>query len=725
MAAPEFRSAVEAADRPALLAGLAEAWPARSGWTVGGLLRRCPDAEFSVSVPFGGKVKMALRDYVSYIYSQHDEEPLYIFDSDFLEAAPCLADDYSVPQVFEQDHLSHLGDKRPDFRWLVAGPARSGAGWHVDPSLTSAWNTLLVGRKRWAAYPPGRVPPGVRLSFDESGAMDAEEPSALRWFLEVYPGLPAEDRPLEWVQRPGETVFLPGGWWHTVLNLEMTVAVTQNFVSDFNLNRVIKYMATGDSANFLGDGAEPPHGLCFNSAGEDGPGKAGRGPGKRRRGFLNQRRLGPWLRRLVDSGPPPETRREVEQAIREHCDWDVWRAALSEVCRRLGRRPPLPDEAIPLWGGENAVFVIGGGSQHAERAGAEPAEAVVVKFFCRETLSASRSALATEAEAHETVGSAAGPGAAAGWRELSEAVPSLLGSGGSTGEVSGPWGPEGGEGRAVTLPFLATARKPGSPLSLSRQRLTADSWRSVAEFLGRNLAALHTIPVEGRRKFWLDVEDNALYSCDHPAGDPWEPWRPFLTFFELRREAIWDVLTESGMVPEELVPGLDGYLPQDFRRLVSGPRLLPAGQPQLLHGDPSGFNVLVSEPPPEGPPGAAAPTALVDFGDAGHGDPLYDIVTLHAALFRCDAGLLGAFAGAYLSAYRAIAAASGLAAPAAPWWLAGGARERGVGHAATCYLLLHKQELASAALRATGAAGGLEELEQRLWGPLGCDQPGV
>ena len=60
-----------------------------------------------------------------------------------------MLEEYSVPPLFKEDLLSVL-DKpvRPPFRWLVAGPSRSGASWHVDPALTSAWNTLLSGCKR-------------------------------------------------------------------------------------------------------------------------------------------------------------------------------------------------------------------------------------------------------------------------------------------------------------------------------------------------------------------------------------------------------------------------------------------------------------------------------------------------------------------------------------------------------------------------------------------------
>ncbi|GBG28299.1 Bifunctional arginine demethylase and lysyl-hydroxylase JMJD6 [Hondaea fermentalgiana] len=237
--------------KPVVIEGAIESWPARRLWSLRQFASRFGD-DIKWSVSHGledvDQLEVTMAQYVAYLDGQADEMPLYVFDAGFGEKAPGLLEEYSLDSfrgLFTDDLLSALDEKeRPKYRWLVAGPVRTGAPWHKDPSYTSAWNALLQGRKRWALYPPGRTPPGVATEDDGEdceGAGDGacygevSTPTSLRWFLDVYPQLSEEERPLEVIQEAGDTIFVPAGWWHLVLNLEDTVSVTQNFVSGANL----------------------------------------------------------------------------------------------------------------------------------------------------------------------------------------------------------------------------------------------------------------------------------------------------------------------------------------------------------------------------------------------------------------------------------------------------------------------------------------------------------
>ena len=186
----------------------------------------------------GYAVYVKLKYYVRYLLLNDDDSPLYVFDSSFAdrEGTRALRRDYALPAYFTDDLFKLVGERRrPPYRWWVLGPERSGSYIHIDPLGTSAWNALLTGHKCWALFPPAT--PKEVVAPKHAGGREA-----ISWWRHVYPTLvhaadPAH-RPMTVIQRPGETVFVPGGWWHVVLNLDVAMAVTQNFSTSARFDAV-------------------------------------------------------------------------------------------------------------------------------------------------------------------------------------------------------------------------------------------------------------------------------------------------------------------------------------------------------------------------------------------------------------------------------------------------------------------------------------------------------
>jgi hypothetical protein len=170
----DFVKEFELPNRPLLISGAISDWPASKKWNPEYLSRTCGQRTFratSATAPVAANFTM--QQYFDYAAQTKEEAALYLFDRDFT-AVPALADDFEVPKYFNPQIAKHgtdlyglLGEKqRPDYRWLIAGPARSGSIFHIDPNQTNAWNVCVRGRKKWIFYPPNQSPPGVVSSAD-------------------------------------------------------------------------------------------------------------------------------------------------------------------------------------------------------------------------------------------------------------------------------------------------------------------------------------------------------------------------------------------------------------------------------------------------------------------------------------------------------------------------------------------------------------------------------
>lgn len=242
MSLEDFWEKYEKPGRPCLISGIPEfqQWPACEKWTFDGFFKKFRHSHFKVGKDDDGStIRLRADFFEEYMKTQKDDSPVYLFDNHFKHEKEELLSDYRIPHYFPDDFMALADEDRPPYRWIGIGPKRSGTVMHQDPLCTSAWNTLIRGRKLWLLLPPS-TPKRVAKSKDVMLPDDDDE--ACNHFLDLLPRKRARQdpdfHPLLCVQYPGETIFVPGNWWHCVLNLDDTIAVTQNYVGRHNFASV-------------------------------------------------------------------------------------------------------------------------------------------------------------------------------------------------------------------------------------------------------------------------------------------------------------------------------------------------------------------------------------------------------------------------------------------------------------------------------------------------------
>lgn len=238
--------------KPIIFEGLTNGWTANENWCLEKIVKQHGNSLFScgIDVLTNEPKIVKLKDYLRLDREDRGcSEPLYIFDSTFDFDCPELLHDYNVAECFTNDLISNLPeDLRPNYRWLLIGSPGSGSKLHVDPLSTCAWNALVFGRKKWIIFLSSHKtyqPNDEKKRFVEYALKSHSTMTLKQWFEKWAPftNLPCEQEPVSsdnseedgvqiyaFYQYPGDTVFVPRGWMHAVLNEEMSIGVTHNLV---------------------------------------------------------------------------------------------------------------------------------------------------------------------------------------------------------------------------------------------------------------------------------------------------------------------------------------------------------------------------------------------------------------------------------------------------------------------------------------------------------------
>ena len=105
--------------------------------------------------------------------------------------------------------------------------------------------------KKWIILEPNLQPPNTFKGEDEYDIIVPD--SSLEYFVDsyqYYKELSPREGVYECIQKPGELLFIPYCYWHSVLNLEFSIAITQNYVDQVNLPSVLRFLKNREPSLF-------------------------------------------------------------------------------------------------------------------------------------------------------------------------------------------------------------------------------------------------------------------------------------------------------------------------------------------------------------------------------------------------------------------------------------------------------------------------------------------
>ena len=159
-----------------------------------------------------------------------------------------------IPSIFDRfdlfnsliEYLKYSDDPLLGNKWVIFGNTGSGAQFHFDYYLTSFWNLVIEGSKYWILINPDIVE--NYLFNDELDRNKVITMPIWQFFVQIYPYL-NDQYIFQCKQEVGDIMYAPSKFYHSTINLNATLSISRNMITEYNYQKVFEFITSLQSMN--------------------------------------------------------------------------------------------------------------------------------------------------------------------------------------------------------------------------------------------------------------------------------------------------------------------------------------------------------------------------------------------------------------------------------------------------------------------------------------------
>jgi len=240
----EFIQRYERPGIPVIIEDAISAWPALEKWTPDFWVERYGDRRVEIDgTPY------TLREVIELATCPAEDGPPPYYHGirigkeypelgDDLQPYPsCSSPNWFLSPMFSPLKRSYIGCG--EYELFIGGLGRSFPYLHYDFPNSHTFIHQVQGRKLFMMFAPSDAPylyPKSGRRFQVSRIPDVENVS-----LDEYPRFRQATR-IDTELGPGDTLFMPPGWWHTARMLSFSVSVGIDVANETNWHEVSKFL---------------------------------------------------------------------------------------------------------------------------------------------------------------------------------------------------------------------------------------------------------------------------------------------------------------------------------------------------------------------------------------------------------------------------------------------------------------------------------------------------